>query len=903
MVNYPTRMLDNQIWFGSGSKINADDIPETSTRFWLTNSLQEISGSKIFSDNIDMNSNNIINVATPLADQDATTKAYVDRNFETMKEPTGFPNRTDSLFNFSGSNGRVFEIEATGATFDYYIHGQKYSISGSSIEIPDTEGTHYIYLNSSEKLVSTTTFSSILFTDNAWVSILSWDASGSAAIYLAEERHGITMDGITHLYLHQNEGTKYDSGLSLASFDADGTGDDATNAQFGYTAGIIWDEDIEHEISAGTTPANIPILYKLGTAGNWRITEATDYPLVYGADYAGTRAAWNELDGSEWKLSEVDNNNFVLTHYFATNDVNYPVIGVCGQVEYGNLAIARAGATTELNSIITSGLPFEEFKAIATVIFQTGNGYDNVPKSRIRTNDEGTDWIDWRFTAGVSSAGGQVNLHSQLTGLNEDDHSQYYNAERLAGVVSGSNHPTSSDLDDVCNNGALTDNTIQISGSLAIDGSIRTNQNIYVNYDGPNASSYLYFYHNTPTGKSLKWDNSESQFFFNDQVYIDDILIVNNDIQSNSDIYVNHDGPGDGYLYFYANGSPNGAYLRWYTVGGYFILSHILNMANHKIIGISTPTEDADAATKLYVDNNTGANTTATLDNVCDNGNGTDQDIGCGNNLYVNYGGPAGDSYIYFFDGVSPIGQSIKWDNSSSQFEFTEALDITTHKIHNVVDPTAAQDASTKNYVDTVSGSIGEDLNNQVLELYDHISGISGSTPTLQQVTDNGNTTDQDIKCSNLYINQDGPNADSYIYFFSGSQTGQHIKWDNTNSEFLLSADTKVNGNLEINGDLDVKSNYIYLNKDGETESFIDFYNGQAQIKFSRAGNVLYFYATAFAFDNKVYIGAQGLDVLGLCQVNSFRIDQTPTGGVPTPDSYIIISCNGTDYKIGVEAV
>lgn len=78
MVDYRTRMFDGQIGFGSGSKVNADDIPETTTRFWLTNTAQEISGSKIFGDDLDMSFNNITNVADPVSNRDVATKKYVD---------------------------------------------------------------------------------------------------------------------------------------------------------------------------------------------------------------------------------------------------------------------------------------------------------------------------------------------------------------------------------------------------------------------------------------------------------------------------------------------------------------------------------------------------------------------------------------------------------------------------------------------------------------------------------------------------------------------------------------------------------------------------------------------------------------------------------------------------------
>jgi len=45
------------------------------------------------------------------------------------------------------------------------------------------------------------------------------------------------------------------------------------------------------------------------------------------------------------------------------------------------------------------------------------------------------------------------------------------------------------------------------------------------------------------------------------------------------------------------------------------------------------------------------------------------------------------------------------------------------------------------------------------------------------------------------------------------------------------------------------------------------------------------------------------INVQAQLRCDSFRIDQTPTAGTFTPDAYIIISCNGTNYKVPVKAV
>ncbi|KKK48276.1 hypothetical protein LCGC14_3146770, partial [marine sediment metagenome] len=235
-------------------------------------------GNTIIGGVLDIQSHKVINVADPTAAQDAATKIYVDAPMEAMKEPTGFPNRTDSALTFTDGT-RTLDISATDATFDYWIKGIKYTIANSSVVITDTEGQWFFYLNSSGNLVATQTFvEEDIYFNNAYTAVVYWDATNNTAIYLGDERHGITMDGQTHNYLHDTTGTKFESGLSLNTFDSDGSGNDATAAQFGYAAGVIWDQDIEHSISADTAPAQIPIYYKLGAGGDWRKTTVSDYP-------------------------------------------------------------------------------------------------------------------------------------------------------------------------------------------------------------------------------------------------------------------------------------------------------------------------------------------------------------------------------------------------------------------------------------------------------------------------------------------------------------------------------------------------------------------------------------------------------------------------------------------------
>ena len=63
-----------------------------------------------------------------------------------VKEPTGFPNRTDSSLSFTDASRR-FEINPTGASFDVYVKGRKFTKTSEFIILSATEGNHYIYFN------------------------------------------------------------------------------------------------------------------------------------------------------------------------------------------------------------------------------------------------------------------------------------------------------------------------------------------------------------------------------------------------------------------------------------------------------------------------------------------------------------------------------------------------------------------------------------------------------------------------------------------------------------------------------------------------------------------------------------------------------------------------------------
>lgn len=328
-------------------------------------------------------------------------------------EPVGFPNRTDSQLSFVNGT-RTFTISPTVTSFDFYVEfAKKYTkTTAQNVVIPDTEGIHFIYFGTDGVLASTTTFSSDLFLKYALVSILYWDTTNDEALLIADERHGLVMSGATHLHLHQTLGTVLYSGLSLDSILADENGNDDTHAQLGVAAGTIADEDLIYSIAADTAPAQIPGFYLDGASANWRRKTKDNFPVI---THPSGRLAYNEWTGSLWQQSQVSNGDFVLSHLFATNDPDQPVIFVQGQNEYANLSRAREGAEAELANLVLVGLPTAEFVAIATVIFQTRNTYSNAVEARIRSTDQGDDYIDWRFSKISPSSPPQDIVPHKLT--------------------------------------------------------------------------------------------------------------------------------------------------------------------------------------------------------------------------------------------------------------------------------------------------------------------------------------------------------------------------------------------------------------------------------------------------------------------------------------------------------
>jgi len=341
-----------------------------------------------------------INSDAPSASNPFATKGGVLKNIgEVQNDPTGFVNRTDSNISFENST-RTFSIEPAVDDFQYYIDGDLKTKSAlESIVISDVEGIHFVCYDG-DTLSETTTFSLSLITDCALVAVIYWDATNSVG-KLADERHGHKMPSSVHVWIHKHQNAKYSSGMNLDDFVID-DGDVDSHAQFSVSTGTFDDEDIALTVPSSSSTDSKQIYY-FDASGNARwltqdnVTETEFFPVLTDIE-AGVgstgRLVYNEEGVG---LQTVTSRNFVLCHIIATNFGEYGYF--VGQTEYGTRNAARDGIETEAAALYYGQLASltPEFVIVASVIFQTSNGYGNAVKARVVEYDTGVNFFDWRF--------------------------------------------------------------------------------------------------------------------------------------------------------------------------------------------------------------------------------------------------------------------------------------------------------------------------------------------------------------------------------------------------------------------------------------------------------------------------------------------------------------------------
>ena len=97
-----------------------------------------------------------------------------------------------------------------------------------------------------------------------------------------------------------------------------------------------------------------------------------------------------------------------------------------------------------------------------------------------------------------------------------------------------------------------------------------------------------------------------------------------------------------------------------------------------------------------------------------------------------------------------------------------------------------------------------------------------------------------DIKVNGaIYINEDGPEGDSYLYFYDrGLPDGRYLKWDNANTRFEVNEDLQCAGivctrNVHINFNNDAIDAVIYFGKSGSGNETLKWDKDNERFEFS----------------------------------------------------------------------
>jgi hypothetical protein len=365
-------------------------------------------------------------------------------------EPMGHEDKSESTISFNEGT-RTFSIAPVSTSFTVWCAGKRFvKTATETVEIPDTSGLYYIYFNSSGVLSYRTDY--FVWDEDAPTAYIYWNEVDNKAYFFADERHGITLDWATHEYLHRTRGAAIANGFGANNYILNGDGSLDSHAKLDIADGTFFDEDLQVDITHSNTPASntwqqiiqgnaeIPVFYRVNN--HWKKDTATEFPLKQGT----SRPQYNLDTAGTWSATDIDNNRFGVSWIIATNNLNEPIIAVLGQGSYTDNGSAEAEFYGSLN---LDGFPIVEFRPLYKIIYECKDSYSNTPSASF------TSIVDLRSVIAADQGIGTtaVSDHGSMTGLTDDDHTQYLLADgtRTASslTVSGSITTNSLILDGI----------------------------------------------------------------------------------------------------------------------------------------------------------------------------------------------------------------------------------------------------------------------------------------------------------------------------------------------------------------------------------------------------------------------------------------------------------------------
>lgn len=416
---------------------------------------------------------------TNLADRDILKWVNAASRYENftdptiaLNEPTGFINRTDTTLSFGddpSTSDRLFTISPVGDDYSIWQQGVEYIISeNKTFEIEDTSGYTYIFfdegeltgiLNPSHEQIDDVIVNRVL------VTLVYWNTNTQEVVIFGDERHSTIMDGKTHEYLHDIEGARYQSGFTASDYILDIGADAALT--FEVNDGRMYDEDIDIEVEddgvgedpytqiLNTSDAVIPVMYRDDVDSSWKQFPASTLPYITDIDVGvgvTGRLTYNNDDGDgTYSQVTLGNNKYMSYSLYCTNDRVNPIKMIQGQVSYNSKNDALEGVEDEITAF--GEFPTTEHILLYRFVMQTSSAFGGTKNSKI------VEVVDFRASTFVGSTAIPTD-HGNLSGLSDDDHSQYL-------LLAGRGGQTIDD--DLVLNGDLTmptqDSIIDMSGN------------------------------------------------------------------------------------------------------------------------------------------------------------------------------------------------------------------------------------------------------------------------------------------------------------------------------------------------------------------------------------------------------------------------------------------------------
>jgi len=354
--------------------------------------------------------------ADPVGANDLVTKGVLDTISEASKEPTGFTEPENVIVTYNAS---AQTITLTGPVAAYW-RGEVVPELISGWTSPSHSSTHptplqslFLYYDGSTYQWSTSPWP---FSD-LQIAFVAFSSTGTY-LFTLRECHGM-MPWQSHKDFHENIGTWRSAG-----------GDVTGLSNYGSTTPIdrqpivgeceVDDEDIPTILSIHNTQNNYTRMHLDGPGGVPILTTgAADIPWL-----SGTIPQYNEFTGGIWTNTNLPNNDYMSLWLMAipagqdatgSQSQNARFIWWAGQAYSDNLAVERARNPGELN-LGEFAFASTEFIFIEQVIIRRLGTNWSVTEQRKLTGN--------KFSL-VSGGGGGVTDHGALTGLGDDDHTQY----------------------------------------------------------------------------------------------------------------------------------------------------------------------------------------------------------------------------------------------------------------------------------------------------------------------------------------------------------------------------------------------------------------------------------------------------------------------------------------------